>query len=118
MRSALGDLVGEFGNCRLLVKTRYTAVLHRRCTGPSRHATTRRRTKPSQTTCGPPRPKGNRGGRCPAIAADKPPDVRATYLGGQSIASLAREHDVSRGAICTAVAAEQAALDQGVSAEC
>ncbi|MGA6157841.1 hypothetical protein ACPEIC_31315 [Stenotrophomonas sp. NPDC087984] len=39
-----------------------------------------------------------------AIPADKTDDVRAAYLGGRSIAGLAREHDVSRGAIHTAVA--------------
>ncbi|MBC2906828.1 recombinase family protein, partial [Streptomyces sp. PSKA01] len=48
--------------------------------------------------------KGNKGGRRPAVPADKTGDVRTAYLGGQSIASLAREHDVSRGAIRTAIA--------------
>ena len=48
--------------------------------------------------------KGNKGGRRTAIAADKTDDVRTAYLGGQSITSLAREYDVSRGAIRTAVA--------------
>ncbi|WP_406326716.1 hypothetical protein [Streptomyces sp. NBC_00203] len=43
--------------------------------------------------------KGNKGGRRPAVPADA---VHAAYLDGQSIASLAREHDVSRGAIRTA----------------
>jgi DNA invertase Pin-like site-specific DNA recombinase len=48
--------------------------------------------------------KGNKGGRRPAIPADKTDSVRTAYLDGQSIASLAREHDVSRGAIRTVVA--------------
>ncbi|MDX2939026.1 recombinase family protein [Streptomyces ipomoeae] len=48
--------------------------------------------------------KGNKGGRRPAIKADKTDDVRAAYLAGRSIAALAREHGVSRGAIRTAVA--------------
>ncbi|MDI1453628.1 hypothetical protein NHG22_07335 [Streptomyces sp. ATE26] len=48
--------------------------------------------------------KGSKGGRRPAVAADKTADVRATYLEGRSIAALARDHHVSRGAIRTAVA--------------
>ncbi|MEK8168796.1 resolvase [Streptomyces sp. M19] len=63
--------------------------------------------------------KGNKGGRRPAIAADKTDDVRAAYLGGQSIASLARENDVSRGVIRTAVAdllPEYTVVDQDVAA--
>ncbi|MGW1354849.1 hypothetical protein ACWCQE_37145 [Streptomyces sp. NPDC002409] len=48
--------------------------------------------------------KGNKGGRRPAIKADKTDDVRTAYLEGRSIAALAREHRVSRGAIRTAVA--------------
>ncbi|WP_241757385.1 hypothetical protein [Streptomyces sp. WAC00263] len=48
--------------------------------------------------------KGNKGGRRPAITAAKAAAVRAGYLGGQSIAGLARDHHVSRGAIRTAVA--------------
>lgn len=48
--------------------------------------------------------KGNKGGRRPAVKNEKTDGVRAAYLGGQSIASLARAHDVSRGAIRTAVA--------------
>jgi transposase-like protein len=48
--------------------------------------------------------KGNKGGRRPAIAADKTDAVRTAYLEGRSIAALARDHDVSRGAIRTAVA--------------
>ncbi|WP_236573200.1 hypothetical protein [Streptomyces sp. GS7] len=48
--------------------------------------------------------KGNKGGRRPAVTAAKAAAVRAAYLGGRSIARLARDHDVSRGAIRTAVA--------------
>ncbi|MEV7020073.1 hypothetical protein [Streptomyces sp. NPDC093991] len=48
--------------------------------------------------------KGNKGGRRPAVAAAKAADVRAAYLEGCSIAALARDHGVSRGAIRTAVA--------------
>ncbi|MFE5038624.1 recombinase family protein [Streptomyces sp. NPDC056683] len=48
--------------------------------------------------------KGNKGGRRPAVTAAKATAVRAAYLGGQSIAALARTHHVSRGAIRTAVA--------------
>ncbi|MFH9298306.1 recombinase family protein [Streptomyces sp. NPDC017520] len=48
--------------------------------------------------------KGNKGGRRPAVAAAKTSSVRAAYLEGRSIAALARDHDVSRGAIRTAVA--------------
>ncbi|MEV0494454.1 recombinase family protein [Streptomyces atratus] len=48
--------------------------------------------------------KGNKGGRRPAVPADKTDDVRTAYLEGRSIAALARDHDVSRGAIRTAVA--------------
>lgn len=48
--------------------------------------------------------KGNKGGRRPAIAADKTSAVRTAYLEGLSIAALARDHGVSRGAIRTAVA--------------
>ncbi|MFE4424716.1 hypothetical protein [Streptomyces sp. NPDC056817] len=48
--------------------------------------------------------KGNKGGRRPALAGETVTDVRAAYLGGQSIAALARDHHVSRGAIRTAVA--------------
>ncbi|MFD6721231.1 hypothetical protein [Streptomyces sp. NPDC060131] len=60
--------------------------------------------------------KGNKGGRRPAIPSDKADGVRAAYLEGQSIVSLAREAhdglalvslvrecDVSRGAIRTVV---------------
>ncbi|MGW4912759.1 recombinase family protein [Streptomyces sp. NPDC004270] len=71
--------------------------------------------------------KGNKGGRRPVVTAAKAAAVRAAYPDGQSIASPAREHDVSRSAIRTAVAdlmpehtaelddAERAALDQGVT---
>ncbi|MFD4944094.1 recombinase family protein [Streptomyces sp. NPDC058409] len=48
--------------------------------------------------------KGNKGGRRPALAGDTVADARTAYLKGQSIAALAREHSVSRGAIRTAVA--------------
>ncbi|MGY4745840.1 hypothetical protein [Streptomyces sp. ATMOS53] len=48
--------------------------------------------------------KGNKGGRRPAVPADKTDAVRTAYLEGRSIAALARDHDVSRGAIRTAVA--------------
>ncbi|MFE9171245.1 resolvase [Streptomyces kebangsaanensis] len=48
--------------------------------------------------------KGSKGGRRPAVAADKTDAVRTAYLEGRSIAGLSREHGVSRGAIRTAVA--------------
>ena len=48
--------------------------------------------------------KGSKGGRRPAVPADKTDTVRTAYLEGRSIAALAREHGVSRGAIRTAVA--------------
>ncbi|MCZ7431687.1 recombinase family protein [Streptomyces sp. WMMC1477] len=48
--------------------------------------------------------KGNKGGRRPAVAAAQTADVRTAYLEGRSIAALARDHGVSRGAIRTAVA--------------
>ncbi|MFD9100305.1 recombinase family protein [Streptomyces virginiae] len=48
--------------------------------------------------------KGNKGGRRPAVAAAQIGDVRTAYLEGRSIAALARDHGVSRGAIRTAVA--------------
>ncbi|MFF9870139.1 recombinase family protein [Streptomyces sp. NPDC013953] len=47
--------------------------------------------------------KGNKGGRRPALAGGAVADVRTAFLEGQSIASLAREHNVSRGAVRTAV---------------
>ncbi|OKH98590.1 hypothetical protein A6A06_28955 [Streptomyces sp. CB02923] len=48
--------------------------------------------------------KGSKGGRRPAVPADKTGDVRTAYLEDRSIAALARDHGVSRGAIRTAVA--------------
>ncbi|MFF9757809.1 recombinase family protein [Streptomyces sp. NPDC014344] len=48
--------------------------------------------------------KGAKGGRRPAVAAAKTEAVRTAYLEGRSIAALARDHGVSRGAIRTAVA--------------
>ncbi|MGW7103273.1 recombinase family protein [Streptomyces sp. NPDC054838] len=48
--------------------------------------------------------KGNKGGRRPAVAVAKTDTVRTAYLEGRSIAALARDHGVSRGAIRTAVA--------------
>ncbi|MGW8876741.1 recombinase family protein [Streptomyces mirabilis] len=48
--------------------------------------------------------KGNKGGRRPAVAADRTDTVRTAYLEGRSIAALARDHGVSRGAVRTAVA--------------
>ncbi|MFJ9768562.1 recombinase family protein [Streptomyces erythrochromogenes] len=40
--------------------------------------------------------KGSKGGRRPAVAADKTGDVRTAYLEGLSIAALARDHGVPR----------------------
>ncbi|WP_405634667.1 recombinase family protein [Streptomyces sp. NBC_00056] len=63
--------------------------------------------------------KGNKGGRRPAIPVDKTDAVRTAYLEGRSIAALARDHDVSRGAIRTAVAdllPEYTAIDPGAPA--
>ncbi|MFF5638238.1 hypothetical protein [Streptomyces sp. NPDC012825] len=48
--------------------------------------------------------KGAKGGRRPAVAATQTADVRTAYLEGRSIAALARDYRVSRGAIRTAVA--------------
>ncbi|MFI9723798.1 recombinase family protein [Streptomyces sp. NPDC052396] len=48
--------------------------------------------------------KGNKGGRRPTLTGETIADVRTAYLEGQSIAALAREHNVSRGAVRTAVA--------------
>ncbi|KOG07480.1 hypothetical protein ADK34_40285 [Streptomyces viridochromogenes] len=48
--------------------------------------------------------KGSKGGRRPAVPADRTDAVRTAYLEGLSIAALARDHGVSRGAIRTAVA--------------
>ncbi|OIJ85812.1 hypothetical protein BIV25_43055 [Streptomyces sp. MUSC 14] len=48
--------------------------------------------------------KGNKGGRHPAVPADKTDAVRTACLEGRSVAALARDHGVSRGAIRPAVA--------------
>ncbi|WP_329521881.1 recombinase family protein [Spirillospora sp. NBC_01491] len=48
--------------------------------------------------------KGDKGGRRPAITAVTIGVVRTAYSDGTSTAALAREHGVSRGACCTAVA--------------
>ncbi|RPE47078.1 DNA invertase Pin-like site-specific DNA recombinase [Streptomyces sp. Ag109_O5-1] len=48
--------------------------------------------------------KGSKGGRRPAVATDKTDTVRTAYMERRSIAALARDHGVSRGAIRTAVA--------------
>ncbi len=47
--------------------------------------------------------KGNKGGRRPALTGDTITAVRTAHLEGQSIAALAREHNVSRGAVRTAL---------------
>ncbi|WP_145503696.1 recombinase family protein [Streptomyces sp. CFMR 7] len=47
--------------------------------------------------------KGNKGGRPPALAGETVTTVRTAFLEGRSIAALAREHHVSRGAVRTAV---------------
>ncbi|MFI8201105.1 hypothetical protein ACIF6K_32035 [Streptomyces sp. NPDC085942] len=47
--------------------------------------------------------KGNKGGRRPALAGETAATVRTAFLTGRSIAALAREHNVSRGAVRTAV---------------
>ncbi|MFC8833314.1 recombinase family protein [Streptomyces griseoincarnatus] len=63
--------------------------------------------------------RGSKGGRRPAVAAAKTDTVRTAYLEGRSIAALARDHGVSRGAIRTAVAdllPEHTAGDPGVPA--
>ncbi|MEL5953489.1 hypothetical protein AADR41_01525 [Streptomyces sp. CLV115] len=41
--------------------------------------------------------KGNKGGRRPAIKADKTDDVRAAYLDGRSIAALAGDPGTAQG---------------------
>jgi DNA invertase Pin-like site-specific DNA recombinase len=59
--------------------------------------------------------KGNKGGRRPALAGATVTDVRTAYLEGRSIAALARDHGVSRGAIRTAVTdllPDQAAIEE------
>ncbi|MEU3483027.1 hypothetical protein ACI2LO_30005 [Streptomyces sp. NPDC033754] len=48
--------------------------------------------------------KGNKGGRRPAVPADTTDVVRTAHLEGRSIAALARDHGVSRGAVRTAAA--------------
>ncbi|AWZ08771.1 MULTISPECIES: recombinase family protein [unclassified Streptomyces] len=63
--------------------------------------------------------KGNKGGRRPAVPAETTADVRTAYLEGRSIAALAREHGVSRGAIRTTVAdllPDGTAIEEGASA--
>ncbi|WP_413800495.1 hypothetical protein [Streptomyces iranensis] len=63
--------------------------------------------------------KGNKGGRRPAVPAGKINAVRTAYLQGRSIAALARDHDVSRRAIRTAVAdlmPEHVVADEGTPA--
>ncbi|MGP4050085.1 hypothetical protein [Streptomyces sp. 2A115] len=63
--------------------------------------------------------KGNKGGRRPTVTGKMIADVRAAYLDGQTIAALAREHGVSRGAVRTAVTdlmPEHAAADEGTTA--
>jgi DNA invertase Pin-like site-specific DNA recombinase len=60
--------------------------------------------------------KGSKGGRRPAVPAEKTEAVRTAYLEGRSIAALARDHGVSRGAIRTAVAdllPDHSAIDEG-----
>ncbi|MCA1222888.1 recombinase family protein [Streptomyces sp. 8L] len=47
--------------------------------------------------------KGNKGGRRPALAGETITTVRTAFLAGRSIAALAREHHVSRGAVRTAI---------------
>ncbi|WP_232249685.1 hypothetical protein [Streptomyces sp. HB-N217] len=62
---------------------------------------------------------GSKGGRRPAVPAAQTDAVRTAYLEGRSIAALARDHGVSRGAIRTAVAdllPEHTAGDPGVPA--
>ncbi|MFE0683453.1 recombinase family protein [Streptomyces sp. NPDC058961] len=48
--------------------------------------------------------KGNTGGRRPAVGPQQADEARAAFLAGKSIASLARDLGVSRGAVRTAVA--------------
>ncbi|MFF8993708.1 hypothetical protein ACF09H_27985 [Streptomyces sp. NPDC014983] len=73
---------------------------------------------PSRPTRPPPRRPG-RQDRRPAVPADKTADVRTAYLEGRSIAALARDHGVRRGAIRTAVAdllPEHTAIEEGAPA--
>ncbi|MCX5095805.1 recombinase family protein [Streptomyces sp. NBC_00365] len=63
--------------------------------------------------------KGHKGGRRPAVTAAKTDAVRTAYREGRSIAALARDHGVSRGAIRTAVAdlmPERTATEENASA--
>jgi len=63
--------------------------------------------------------EGSKGGRRPAVTAAKTDTVRTAYLEGRSIAPLARDHGVSRGAIRTAVAGllpDQTAIEKDVPA--
>ncbi|MFI5809076.1 recombinase family protein [Streptomyces sp. NPDC051561] len=63
--------------------------------------------------------KGNKGGRRPAVPAGTTEAVRTAYLEGRSIAALAREHNVSRGAIRTTIAdllPEYTVVDAGTPA--
>ncbi|MEU9321709.1 hypothetical protein [Streptomyces sp. NPDC048295] len=63
--------------------------------------------------------EGSKGGRRPAVAATKTGTVRAAYLEDRSIAALARDHGVSRGAIRTAVAdllPDHTAIEEGTPA--
>lgn len=63
--------------------------------------------------------KGNKGGRRPAVTGETIAGVRTAYLDGRSIAALAREHGVSRGAVRTAVAdlmPEHIAANEGAPA--
>jgi hypothetical protein len=63
--------------------------------------------------------KGSKGGRRPAVTAAKTDTVRTAYLEGRSIAPLARDHGVSRGAIRMAVAGllpDQTVIEKDVPA--
>jgi hypothetical protein len=61
-------------------------------------------------------PKGNRGGR-PAMTAGETDAMRTAYLEGRSIVALARDHDVSRGAIPVAdLLPERTVADPGAPA--
>ncbi|GAA2970274.1 recombinase family protein [Streptomyces enissocaesilis] len=64
--------------------------------------------------------KGSKGGRRPAVPAAKTDAVRTSYLEGRSMAALARDHGVSRGAIRTAVAdllPDHTAIEEGPAPE-
>src|SRR5688500_6863958 len=82
---------------------------HRRTAvhGEVHGADPRRRRTPARADLrrtAPPRPWATRAGAAPRSRADKTDAVRTAYLEGRYIAALARAHDVSRGAIRTAVA--------------